>query len=535
MAEPTRIRLTATPRGTILLVSLTALTVLRLIVAGMAPVAPDEAYYWIFSHALAPGYLDHPPMVALWIRAGTAIAGQGALGVRLLGPLAGALGSLLLYDAAERLWGRVSTGRLRGAKHTPPPPKLDPLRGSSPQGKAEYCPFPRAGVTAAALLNATLLAGVGAVIMTPDTPLLFFWTCCLWALVRLLHSGRAAWWLAIGLFAGLALASKYTALLLWIGIGLWLVWVPSQRHWWRSPMLWAGSLLGSLVFLPVVVWNAEHGWASFLRQGGRVGAWQPARAGQFLGELVGGQVGLATPLVFTLFAVGVGFAARRAWRDRDAAWTLMAAMTLPGAVLFTQHALGDRVQGNWPGILYPAAAIAAAGLEHRRWLRLRWPAVALGLAMTLLVYVQATSFVLALPARTDLIARQLAGWDGLARSVDAARRAQAASFVAVDDYDVAAELARALPAGTTVLGVEPRWRLFRLPAAAVGDTAGILVRRAGSGDPSGWRDARPIGEALRSSGGVTVQRLALWRVAGPLPSLPAAVLPRYAPTMRLTP
>ena len=42
-----------------------------------------------------------------------------------------------------------------------------------------------AGLIAAALLNATLLLGAGAVTMTPDTPLLFFWVCALWALARL--------------------------------------------------------------------------------------------------------------------------------------------------------------------------------------------------------------------------------------------------------------------------------------------------------------------------------------------------------------
>jgi 4-amino-4-deoxy-L-arabinose transferase-like glycosyltransferase len=498
---------TPTRRGAVLLASLVALTLLRLVVAGIAPLAPDEAYYWIFSRALAPGYLDHPPMVALWIRAGTAIAGQGALGVRLLGPLAGAIGSLLLFDAAERLSLPESPRREFGTRA---------WRG-------------QAGVAAAALLNATLLAGVGAVIMTPDTPLLLFWTGCLWALARLLHSGRPAWWLAVGLFAGLALASKYTALLLWLGIGLWLLWVPSQRRWWRSPMLWGGALLGVLIFLPVVLWNAEHGWASFLRQGGRVGAWQLARAGQFLAELVGGQIGLATPLVFLLFVAGAGWAARRTWQDRNPACALLAALTLPGAALFVQHAFGDRVQGNWPAILYPATAVAAAGLDSLRWRRLRWPAVALGLAMTLLVYVQAASFALALPPRIDPIARELAGWDGLAASVDAVRRAQGAGFVAADDYGVAAELARALPADATMLGVEPRWRLFRLPAAEVGDAAGILVRSAGGGEPVGWREARLVGEALRSSHGVAMQRFALWRVVGPLPSLPAVVLPRYTP------
>lgn len=478
-------------RSALLIALLIVLTVVRLVAAGMVPLAPDEAYYWVFSRALAPGYLDHPPMVALWIRAGTAIAGHGVLGVRLLGPLAAVVGSLLLYDAGEKLF-----------------------------------PARQAGAMAAILWNATLLAGVGAIIMTPDTPLLLFWTACLWALVRLLHSDRPAWWLAIGLFAGLALASKYTALLLWLGILLWLIVVPSQRRWWRSPLTWAGAMLGAAVFLPVVVWNAHHHWASFLRQGGRVESWQPARAVQFLGELIGGQLGLATPLLFVLFVAGVAWAVRHAWRTSDPGAALLCALILPGAALFLQHTLGDRVQGNWPAFLYPAAAVAASGLEARRWQRLYWPAVGLGLAITLVVYVQAISFVLPLPAGKDPIALQLAGWDGLARTVDVVRRQQMAECVASDEYGVAAELARTLPPDVVILGVGPRWRLFSLPAPTLGNAACVMVRRPGGAAPTGWRGAQPIGDVERLSQGVTLQRFALWLVADPLPSLTAAVLPR---------
>ena len=483
----------ATCRQAILLGALATLTIVRLITAATAPMAPDEAYYWIYSRALAPGYLDAPPMVALWIRAGTDLVGQGVLGVRLLGPLAGAIGTILLYDAANR---------------------LSPARG--------------AGLSAAMFLNATLLFGVGTVIMTPDTPLLFFWTACLWALARLLRSGRPAWWLAIGLFAGLALASKYTAALLWVGIGLWLLAVPGLRRWWRSTALWAGALLGVLAFLPVVAWNARHHWAGFLRQGGRVEDWHPARAAQFLGELIGSQFGLATPILFFLLVAGVALAARRAWRDRDPAATLLCALTLPGAAVFFQHAIGDRVQGNWPAILYPAASIAAAGLAGRPWLRLRWPAVGLGLAITLLVYVQAATFVLPLPARADPIVHQLAGWKRFARSVDAIRRQQQAGCVASDEYGVASELARLVPADAVMLAVGPRWRLFALPPPAPGDMACILVRRPNGAAPAGWRAARVVGEVSRSSGGTTLQRFALWLVSGPVSSLPAAVLPHRA-------
>ena len=99
---------------------LAALTVVRLVVAATVPLSPDESYYRVWSRALAAGYLDHPPMVALWIRARDARGrGWSALGIRLLAPLAAALGSWLLWDAERaaalaRAWGGAGRGGAAG-------------------------------------------------------------------------------------------------------------------------------------------------------------------------------------------------------------------------------------------------------------------------------------------------------------------------------------------------------------------------------------------------------------------------------------
>jgi hypothetical protein len=53
------------PAGGWAVAALGALTLLRLAIAAWVPLAPDETYYWVWSRALAPGYPDHPPMVAL--------------------------------------------------------------------------------------------------------------------------------------------------------------------------------------------------------------------------------------------------------------------------------------------------------------------------------------------------------------------------------------------------------------------------------------------------------------------------------------
>ncbi len=472
------------------LLALLLLTLIRLLVAGMTPLSEDEAYYWVWSHALAPGFLDHPPMVALWVRAGTWIAGEDALGVRLLAPLSAAAGSVLVAQAA----GLLFPGR-------------------------------RCGVPAAALLNGTLLVGAGAVTMTPDTPLLLFWAATLWALARLLRSGDGRWWLVVGFAAGCAGASKYTGGFLGLGIVLWLLWVPGLRHWFARAYLWLGGAVAAAVFAPVVLWNAEHGWASFAKQGGRTGDWDPGLALRHVSELLGGQAGLATPLVFVLLSAGVWVAVRRA-AGRDPAWSLLAALTVPGLLVFVQHAIGDRVQANWPAIVYPAAAVCAAGLGWRLWR----PAAALGLAVTAVVYVQGAASPFPLPRRLDPILIRLGGWDGVSRDLDAMRQQQGVAWVASEAYGLASLLAWRAPPGVPVLGAEDRWMLFRLPQVSGAGPGLLLVsqRRSAPPDPAYWATAQQVGQVVRTRGsardGVEAERFRVYRVT-PRPGASFARLP----------
>ena len=129
--------------------------------------------------------------------------------------------------------------------------------------------------------------------------------------------------------------------------------------------------------------------------------------------------------------------------------------------------------------------------------------------MTALVYLQATTAAVALPRRDDPTLIQLGGWDSLVGQV-----AQIpASFVAADNYGLAATLAHGLPG--PVVGVEPRWALFGLPAAAIAGQTGLLLRshrRAGPPDPGPWLSITPAGSLTRSRGGVVAEQYDLYRV-----------------------
>src|SRR5580692_10995844 len=307
-----------------------ALVLLRLVGAAWTPLTFDEAYYWIWSKHLAFGYYDHPPAVALVIRLGTMIAGDTELGVRLVSILLALPMSWATYRAASILFGGQ-----------------------------------RAAATATILLNVTLMAAVGTLIVTPDAPLLVASSFVLFYLAKLLETGRGAWWLAVGAAVGAALLSKYTALFFGPAILIWLAGVPKLRRWLLSPWPYLGGLVALLVFSPVILWNADHHWVSFIKQIGRarLADFRPS----FIGELIPTQVVFATPLVFVLGAMGLYALARR---DGGA----LAARALINAIFWTivayfiWHALHARVEANWFAPVYPAFAIAAAVAAHlTRW------------------------------------------------------------------------------------------------------------------------------------------------------------------------
>lgn len=465
--------------------ALLALTALRLAAALLLPISPDEAYYWVWGRALAPGYYDHPPMVALWTAVGTALAGDSPLGIRLLGPLGVAAASVLLARATEALF-----------------------------------PGRHAGPWAAAMLNATLLFSAGAVLVTPDTPLLAFWCAALWAAAELHRSGDGRWWLAFGLLAGLALLSKYTALLLGFGIVLWLLAEPGMRPWLLRWQLWAGGAIALLCFSPVIWWNSQHAWISFAKQGGRAGTAGSGSALRYLGELIGGQAALATPLIFLFCVVGTAMACRAWLRQRSAAAGLLVCVTVPPALLFLWQATGSRVQGNWPAILYPSACIAAAVYLGPAWRRWKQAGIAFGLVVTLAALIQAAFSPIPLPRRSDPTLARLGGWPALAESVERARQAQGAQFVAAEEYGLASELALHLPPGTRVVALGDRWDLFDLPSPSAGQT-GLLIRSERRGGPPLWPGAQQVGEVVRARDGIEAERYRLHavRVEGAEPPL----------------
>ena len=391
---------------------LVLITLARLWVAAAIHLTEDEAYYRLWAASLQFGYYDHPPMIAWWIRAGMAIAGDNALGVRLLPVLSCGLTSLIIFDLTQRLGASAETAE-----------------------------------RATIWYNATLIVGLGGFLAIPDAPAVMFWTLALWCVVRTGEArptawGAGRWWIAAGVAAGLAAISKYSALFLAPGLLIWLIWKGGGVRALRRPWPWVAALIAAGFFATNLVWNAEHHWVSFIKQFGRVAP--QGFAPSHLVELVLVEFMLLNPIISVFAIRGAVQGVRRSGPPNGPDLSLLLAVCAPFAAYLLLHSLHARVEAHWPAPLYPAMAILAAVAADQVapggvWAALRRAAAPVGLALSVLVMLH-----LLLPA-TDLTSvadpsLAIRDWPGFAARVESLRGASHAGWIGTIHYGTAAQL-----------------------------------------------------------------------------------------------
>ncbi len=253
---------------------------LRLVWAGSVGLGHDEAYHFLFSIHPDWSYFDHPPMLALIESIGPTLTGStSAVSLRF--------GFILLFAGSTWLLYRL-TARSYGD---------------------------RAGLMAAFAINVSAYhtAAAGAFAL-PDGPLLFFWLLTLDRIDLALRSPtKLGLWGLVGLAWGGALLSKYHAIFLPAGLVVYLLITPSARRLLLRPGPYLATAIGIAIFSPVLFWNARHGWASFVFQGGRAVAKAGFKPLSLLGSIAGQAVYLL-PWVWVGMLIVLAGALRRLWR-----------------------------------------------------------------------------------------------------------------------------------------------------------------------------------------------------------------------------
>ncbi len=418
---------------TALILFVCGLMLIKFVVAAYTPLASDEALYWRYSKHLAAGFIDHPFMNPLMIRLGTSVFGDTSLGVRFMAVALSLPASWAVWRAASALFDDAGLAR-----------------------------------TAVVYFNLTVVMTIGSLVATSDQVVVTTTCFLLLFLAELQRTGRGERWLAAGAAFGFGLCSKYTTAFFAVSILAWLIAVPAQRKWLASPWMWAGGLVALAIFTPVLMWNAQHRWASLVYQSGRLTVYIWTL--RYLLELTSALVILATPPIFVLGCIGL-FAPGSSRQDRPGR-VLIVSMIAPMMIYFIWHATHERVQGNWPEPAYPAFAIAAAYAVHRLQLGRRLGPVVLwarrlaapfGLLLALIAYAEATTGFLPL-GRHDPRTRVLGvGWKTLAAEIEALRSKVGARVILTTDYTLNSLTELYLPSSTPVVQISDRMRWSNEP------------------------------------------------------------------------
>jgi 4-amino-4-deoxy-L-arabinose transferase-like glycosyltransferase len=479
-----------------------AMTVLRVIYAGVVELRTDEAYYWTWSKENVLSFLDHPPMIAWFIRFGTAIFGDTNLGVRFAGIVAMLVTQLLLADIVRRVTHDV-----------------------------------RAVVLAVLMPEAALYYGLLMAKVSPDVALIPFAVAIVWALVRLTETGDGRWWLAAGLFAGLALLSKFTAVMLVPAVVAFMLVPDWRRRWLRSPYPWLAALIAVIVFLPVLVWNAGHDWASFRFQFVRAIATHDLSL-RTVGEFIGLQFGLVGFVLLPVVLSGVALTAWRGYRRRDAVSILLSTCVIVPFGYFLWKSLSLRVGDTWPMFLWPVG-FAAVAINNVRLPREGWPAwmikstiswtvtaIASGIVVVVLVFLYSTVCPWNLFGRTDPIGGE-AGFQAVADRAQAELQKIGATWIATSDYRTYAMMRWYFKDRVPVIQINERGRFmgFRDPGMdSIKGHTGLYVARGGSNAVNPLWDTttavrEPLERVERSWRGTVMDSYALEKLTGWTPEL----------------
>lgn len=213
------------PSWSVILAFTAAKLLLHLYASGFHHYFRDELYYIACSRHLDWGFVDHPPLVAIYAWIGEAL-GDSLRAFRLPVTIAGALRVLLTGILAARLGG----------------------------GRAAQA------LACTAVFFAPIYLGVDS-ILTMNTFEHVIWLACILIVVEIANGASEKWWLAFGVFAGLGLQNKHSMVFFGAALVAAMLLTPMRRSL-AKPWIWLGGAIALLIFLPNILWEIQHDWAT---------------------------------------------------------------------------------------------------------------------------------------------------------------------------------------------------------------------------------------------------------------------------------
>lgn len=436
----------------------------------------DETYYFMWGRHPQLSYFDHPALIGWTQGAAGAAFGWSIIGLRAMVALTLVGDLALLYLFAHRLAGED---------------------------------WPHWFWTSVLVFLATpILFGLTSVAL-PDHLLIFFSLVTIYAIDRLrADAGNVRWLYLAALTIGLATLSKYTGALL-AGAALIYVFVtPALRPLFRRPHVYfAGALIVALQ-APVLVWNVQHGFASF----GFITGGRAALQGAFnlvgLGGFMLGAIAVLSP--FILIPMARFLLARN---DGHRFAKLVFWLSTLG---FLAASLWTNILIHWNVLAYVAVLPFLAPYFRARWLiaaQVAYGVLSIGFASVNYAVVPIT----AMTSHTDQTSGWSYGWDEVAAAVREIRARETIDVIAATDYALASALGFAL-ADPDVVSVSARrdayddW--FSL-SEHKGQTLLIVADQWRPLDASQFAKVEPIQTVAITRFGRAIDTYTLYRAVGP--------------------
>lgn len=366
------------------------------------PAHPDEAYYWQWSQNLALSYFDGPPLIAYLIKIVTVFFGSNAWSIKLTSILCITTGLYFIYKLSLVLFSE------------------------------------KIAFFAVLIFIFMPICQSGYVVCTLDSALFVFWIMTLYYFYRAVTENCNKYRYLTGLSFGLTLLAKYPAVLLGLSLFLFLVLTPyrkelKNKHWYFS------AILAFFVFSPVLFWNWQHGWESFIFQYSHGISEHKHFQWSFLGNFLGSQLGITNPIFFIALIYLIIFHFTKIIKN-----TKLLFLFIPFATVFFffgYQALFKFSEANWAAPAYITASILLAYIiSTYNMKKLLYSIIVINIILSIFLrFPQTTPF---LPKQAILL-RQFIGYQTLIKQIPESMIKN--QIIISNKYQTAAELSLYLP------------------------------------------------------------------------------------------
>lgn len=333
----------------------------KCILAGITELNNDEVYYRLYALKLQWNYFDHPPMIAVLLKAFTGnLLLQNEFFLRLGIIVCSAISTWLVYCIGRRI-SDEQTGLIAAF-----------LFVASP-----YC---------------SVIAGL---LVIPDGPQLVWW---LWSVLLMIKitgtkpgGGRTgARLLLLGFTIGCCILSKVHGAFLWIGFLAYILLY--RRQLLTNPFLYCAGIITALVLLPVVYWNISHHFITYQYHSNRVHLFGRLQSDSFFRELAG-ELLYNNPVNFVLLVLALTAFARKRMFLPPASQRLLFLLAFPLMAVVIVISLFNDTLPHWTGPAYTTLLPFTAA-----WLRSRQKISDAGRVPAVVKWALAFTAVLLVPA-----------------------------------------------------------------------------------------------------------------------------------------